>query len=96
MKLSNHSKIRMKERTTFNHKERVVLFKNALKNGLSYGGVKNQQLSDYLKSKESWKSQIKLYKGYVFVHSRNSKMLYTMYELPEKYKEVYEREMKGK
>ena len=95
MKLSKHSKIRMKERTDFNHQERVVLFKNALKHGGNWKTSKNEKLVKYLTSKETWKSQVKLYKGYVFIHSRNSKLLYTMYPLPEQYKENNEKEMKS-
>lgn len=95
MKLSKHSKIRMKERTNFNHQERVVLFKNALKHGGNWKTSKNEKLVKYLTSKETWKSQVKLYKGYVFIHSRNSKLLYTMYPLPDQYKENYEKEMKS-
>lgn len=34
MKLSKHSKLRMKERTEFNHNERKRLFRDALNNGL--------------------------------------------------------------
>ena len=94
MKLSNHSKQRMRERTNFNHKERLSLFKNALKHGGNWKNSKNEKLVKYLTSKETWKSQVKLYKGYVFVHSRNTKLLYTMYELPDKYKEVYKKENK--
>lgn len=86
MKLSNHGKVRMRERTPFNHKERMKLFKNALRYGGNWRHNKNKELVKFLESKETWKSQVKLYKGYVFVHSRISKQLYTMYELPEKYK----------
>ena len=94
MKLSNHSKLRMKQRTELNHKERMQLFKNALKYGGNWKNNKNEELVKYLTSKEIWKSQVKLYKGYVFVHSRNSKQLYTMYELPDKYKTIKEKENK--
>lgn len=86
MKLSKHSKKRMRQRTNFNHKERAVLFKNALIYGKSYGEIRDGKLKDFLKSKESWKSKAKVYKDYVFIHSRNSKQLYTMYELPDEYK----------
>ena len=57
MKLSNHSKQRMKERTDYNHKDRRTLFRNALD------------------------------KGYIFIYSKNSKRLYTMYKLKDKYLE---------
>lgn len=86
MKLSKHSKERMKQRTPFNHKERMKLFKDALHKGKSYGEVSNEKLKKYLMNKESWKSQVKLYKGYIFIHSKHSKQLYTMYELPSRFK----------
>jgi hypothetical protein len=83
----------MKQRTELNHKERIILYKNALRIGKSYGEVRNEELRQYLLNKEG-KAQVKLYKGYVFIHSKNSKKLYTMYELPDKYKEIYKKENK--
>lgn len=92
MKLSKHSKKRMRERTNFNHKERLILFKNALKHGGNWKNSKNEKLVKYLMNKETWKSQVKLYKGYVFIHSRNSKLLYTMYKLPDEFNDTKEGE----
>ena len=86
MKLSKHSKERMKERTPFNHKERMKLFQKALVNGDSPNDIKDEKIKNYLKSKEKFNSKAKLYKGYIFIHSRRSKQLYTMYELPDKLK----------
>lgn len=82
MKLSKHSKIRLRERTNFNHKERQLIFKNALKNGLSPEKVKNQKLKNFMNSKNR-RCKIKLYKGYLFLYGRNSHILYTMYKVPE-------------
>ena len=93
MKLSKHSKLRMKQRTELNHKERVKLFKYALKYGGNWKNSKDEKLVKYLTSKEG-KAQVKLYKDYVFIHSKISKQLYTMYELPDKYKTIKEKENK--
>lgn len=86
MKVSKHGKMRMRQRTNLNHKQRAVLFRDALHYGKSYNNIKDESLKNYLMSKETWKSQAKLYKNYIFIHSKNSKQLYTMYELPEKYR----------
>ena len=86
MKLSKHSKQRMIERTNFNHDERRKLFQNALRYGKVPHNMKEGPLKQYLMSKQ-WKCKVKLYKGYVFIYSKNSKILYTMYELPEKFRE---------
>ena len=85
MKLRNHSKQRMKERTDYNHKDRRTLFRNALDNGLSIGNIKDERLKQYIMSKGNCK--VKIYKGYIFIYSKNSKRLYTMYKLKDKYLE---------
>ena len=82
MKLSRHSKIRMRERTPFNHKERNTLFKNALRNGKSPQDIKDEKIKDFLISKQN-KCKVKLYRNYVFIYSKSNKQLYTMYKLPE-------------
>ena len=88
MKLSQHSKLRIRERTTFNHKERRQLFKNALQNGKSSNDIKDKRVRNFINSKQQYNSKIKLYKDYVFIYSKNSHQLYTMYELPEELKGV--------
>lgn len=85
MKLSKHSILRMKQRTDCNHKDRKKFYKDALKYGKSYGTINDERLRNYLLSKETNHSRAKLYKGYVFIHSKNSKQLYTMYKLPDKF-----------
>lgn len=85
MKLSNHSKIRMKERTNYNHQERKTLFQKALQYGKSANDIKDKKLKTYLMSKPSCK--VKLYNGYIFIYSKNSKRLYTMYKLPDEFEE---------
>lgn len=88
MKLSQHSKLRIRERTTFNHKERRQLFKNALQNGKSINDIEDKRVRNFVNSKQQYNSKIKLYKDYVFIYSKNSHQLYTMYELPEELKGV--------
>ena len=82
MILTEHSKQRMRERTNLNHKERMKLFREALTKGKSPKEIKNKEIKQYLAGKQ-YKCQVKLYKGYVFVHSKTSKKIYTMYKLPE-------------
>lgn len=82
MKLSQHGKIRMRERTNLNHKERKVLFRKALDYGLSINNIKDGAIKDYLKAREN-NCKIKLYNNYVFIYSKNGKQLYTMYKLPD-------------
>ena len=88
MKLSQHSKLRIRERTTFNHKERRQLFKNALQNGKSINDIKDKRVRNFINSKQQYNSKIKLYKDYLFIYSKNKHQLYTMYELPEELKGV--------
>ena len=82
MKLSNHSKRRMRERTNLNHKQRRLFYRNALLHGKSPQEIKDEKIKKYLLKKQTYKSKVKLYQGYVFVYSKNSHQLYTMYELP--------------
>ena len=89
MKLSKHSKQRMKQRANIkNQKIQENFFRNALKNGLSISQVKDEELQKWIKARIKYNCNIKVYKNWVFIYSKNSKQLYTMYELPE--------EMKGK
>lgn len=89
MKLSKHSKIRMRQRTNLNHNERKGLFRKALDYGKSPNDINDIELKKYLeKTADKNDKKIKLYNNYVFIYSKNAKQLYTMYELPEKYKEV--------
>ena len=83
MKISNHAKIRMKERLSLKHRERRQLFRLALKKGKCIQQIKDKRTHDYLVSKQRYNSQIRLYNDYVFVYSRNSHQLYTMYKLPD-------------
>lgn len=85
MKLSKHGKQRIIERAGVNSNQ-LSFYRNALRKGKSPGDINDERLKNYLSSKQTSKSKVKLYKGYVFVHSKRSKQLYTMYELPEKYR----------
>lgn len=86
MKLSNHSKQRMKQRANVSRNQERF-FRNALTNGLSINQIENVELKKWLKSRIKYNSNIKVYHNWVFIHSRNSKQLYTMYELPEEFRE---------
>ena len=85
MKVSNHAKLRIRERTDLNHHERKNLFKSALEKGKSPQDIKDERIRRYLESKQR-KAKVKLYLDYVFVYSKNNKQLYTMYKLPAKVK----------
>ena len=81
-KVSHHANMRMKERTPFNHIERRRLFREALKHGQNAQDIKDPNLKGYMLSKKKH-AYVKLYKGYMFIYSKNTKHLYTIYPLPE-------------
>lgn len=85
MRLSQHSKLRMRQRTNLNHNERRQLFKLALQHGESVKEIKDKKIKEYLAPKQRYNSKIKLYQNYVFIYSKNSKRLYTMYKLPKEF-----------
>lgn len=86
MKLSKHSKMRMRQRTNLNHQERKGLFRKALDYGKSPDDIHDEKLKRFLeKTAEKNDTKIKLYKGYVFIYSKNAKQLYTMYRLPKRF-----------
>lgn len=82
--ISNHGRMRMKERTGLNHKERKKFFDEAVLKGKSPNDITDEEIKKFLLSKQI-NCKVKLYKGYVFIHSKNSKRLYTMYKLPDKF-----------
>lgn len=90
MKISNHGKVRMKERTNLNHKERRHLFRKALDKGKNVQDINDEEVKRYVKNREN-NCKIKLYEDYLYIYSKNSKRLYTMYRLPEEYlgREIY-------
>lgn len=84
MKLSNHSRQRLKQRGGIkNQKIQDNFFRNALKNGLTPEQVEDEQLRVRLKSREKYNSKVKYYKGWVFIYSKNSHQLYTTYKLED-------------
>lgn len=88
MKITNHANIRMKERVKLNRKERKEMFRLALRLGQAPYNIKNNfELRQFLYSKENRRMRVKLYKNYVFVYTKRSKRLVTMYELPSKFLE---------
>lgn len=82
MKLSKHSKLRLRQRTNYNHKERRQIFRDALNNGKTFNQIKDDKIKDFMK-RRSVNCKVKLYKGYLFFYSKNSHQLYTMYKLPD-------------
>lgn len=88
MKITNHANIRMKERVKLNRKERKEMFRLALRLGQAPYNIKNNpELRQYLYSKENRRMRVKLYKDYIFVYTKRSKRLVTMYELSSKFLE---------
>ena len=84
MKLSKHSRNRLQQRVGIKSKGiQDNFFKNALMYGTKPEQIEDIKLRNYLKSKRRYNSEIKLYKGWVFVYSKNSHQLYTMYKLEE-------------
>lgn len=84
MKLSKHSRERLKQRANIkSQKIQDNFFRNALRNGITPEQVEDEQLKLKLKSREKYNSKVKYYKGWVFVYSKNSHQLYTMYKLEE-------------
>lgn len=72
----------MRERTEYNHKERIKLFRKALDEGKSLQEIEDKMVKSYVARKEKM-CKIKLYEDYLFIYSKNSHQLYTMYKLPE-------------
>lgn len=82
MKLSKHSIERMRERANVSrHQENF--FRNALKYGKSIAQIEDNDLKTRLQGRIKYNSTLKVYKGYVFIYSRNSHQLYTMYKLED-------------
>jgi len=91
MRLSKHSKQRIKERTNIKRKSRERFFRLALDRGLSLGEAINKNydkaIINYLKSKSKI-GKAKIYNNYIFIYSKNNKTLYTMYEIPDVIKKI--------
>lgn len=90
MKLSNHSKMRLKERTEVERNKFLSLSKLAMKNGITIRHVPEDD--GYLRKYMSCGvgKYKKYYQGYIFIFTMNSRKLVTMYEANEVYKERLE------
>ena len=88
MKLTYHSKLRLSQRTNVNRKNQKEFFRNALRKGKSWNELKEGKLKKYLQSKENHNCKVKVYRDYIFVYSKNNKILYTVYEVPDKVLEI--------
>lgn len=88
IRLSKHGKERIEERTSVKDKAgQRDMFKNALHKGKSPHEIGNEELRSYLLKKSKY-CKVKLYNNYLFIYSKNTHRLYTMYELPEKLKNI--------
>lgn len=83
MKITKHASQRFEERTDIDKSNQKQFFRGALTHGKSASQISNEVLRKYLLQLESTGSKVKLYKGYIFIHSKNKKTLYTMYKVPE-------------
>lgn len=83
MKLSHHSRLRLSERANIDKRNQKQFYINALRKGKSPERLKDGKLKQYLLERESSNCKIKVYQNYVFIHSKNGKTLYTVYEIPK-------------
>ena len=94
MKLTKHSRKRIKERTNIKKRGQERFFRLAIKRGISLGQARQLKLEkvviEYLK-KLNRGQQVKIYNDYVFIYCKNSKRLYTMYKCPENISESIRR-----
>lgn len=85
--ITQHGKIRMRERIHPSQRK-ITLFNLAKK----YGYVAKDfipPLSHYLQSKsEGKKKKVKIYQNNVFIYSKNTKKLITVFPVPEKYQPI--------
>lgn len=94
MKLTKHSRKRIKERTNIKKRGQERFFRLALHNGISLGQAKQLKLDkvviEYLK-KLNRGQNVKIYNDYVFIYCKNSKRLYTVYKCPDNISESLRR-----
>lgn len=87
MKLSKHSKQRLRQRANIKSQRiQYNFFKNALLYGKTVKQIEDIDLLNWVKARIKYNCNIKIYKNWVFIYSRNAKQLYTMYELPQELK----------
>ena len=94
MKLTKHSRKRIKERTNIKKRGQERFFRLALNRGISLGQARQLKLDkvviEYLRKLNRGQS-VKIYNDYVFIYCKNSKRLYTMYKCPENISESIRR-----
>ena len=89
---TSHGLDRANERFDGHSKEIKTLAMYAKRNGICYHDIPTGKLRAYLASKQGGIKRIaKIYRGFVFIFTKNSKRLITCYILPEKYKEEYDK-----
>ena len=81
MKISKHGKLRIIERAGISTNQ-MQFYRNAIRNGIDPRNMEEGKIRNYLMKKMHY-CKVKLYKGYVFIYSKNGKQLYTMYKLPK-------------
>ena len=85
MKLTKHSRQRIKERSAIKKRGQERFFRLALDRGISLGQARKMKLDkvviEYLKKLDRGQ-KAKIYNDYVFIYCKNSKRLYTMYKCP--------------
>lgn len=80
--MTNHSYIRICQRTGWSIKQAKDMVERASKLGLSPLQIDKGPLQDFCIVKGRFK-RLKLYKGYIFIFNKNSNRLITMYKVPE-------------
>lgn len=85
--ITQHGKIRMRERI-HSHQRKITLFNLAKKYGYTAQNF-IPPLSHYLQSKaEGKKKKVKIYQNNVYIYSKNTKKLITVFPVPEKYQPI--------
>ena len=94
MKLTKHSRQRIKERSHIKKRGQERFFRLALDRGIGVGQARKLKLDkvvvEYL-NKLNKKQSAKIYNDYVFIYCKNSKRLYTVYKCPENISESIRR-----
>lgn len=94
MKLTKHSRQRIKERSHIKKRGQERFFRLALTRGIGVEQARKLKLDkvviEYLK-KLNKRQSAKIYNDYVFIYCKNSKRLYTVYKCPENISESIRR-----
>lgn len=96
--LTTHSRVRAEERleeSKFNLIEKEKMFRNALKNGMYYETYKMKDkkspFASYLFFHKKPNAKLILYKRIVFVVNKTCDVLITLYPVPDKFIEIYDK-----